>query len=308
MSASAPPRLNRRKRWRNRGLCFGLSATLGLCVILAFVMIMAARFAVIALDPARVTLKQSPRDVGITDYRDVIFTSSDEITISGWYVPSQNGATVILAHGFGGNREDLLPEAGLLAGHGYGVLLFDFRGHGISGDALRTVGNHEQRDLTAAIDFVIAQPEVDPAHVGAIGFSMGAATLAHVAAKDERLRAVVIESAFDTLDNVVHDMTSLFGPLTEWPARWSLQREGLDIDAVRPVDVVCNISPRPVFLIYGNQDDTVPDGAQAVMFAAACDPAETWLIRGAGHENFLDYAGEEYAARLLDFFDRELQK
>lgn len=299
---SAP---SRRRYWRNLGLALAVAVLLGGCALAAFVAFSSARYAAQALDPPRAVLDRWPEDVGITAPREVMF-SVDGLTLRGWYVPARNGAAIILAHGYGGNRLDLLPEAGLLAAAGYGVLLFDFRGHGASDDAPVTLGRDERRDLVAVLDFVAAQPEVDPARIGAIGFSMGGATLAGVATHDERLRAAVIEAAFDTLDGVISQSAGLLGPLSEVPARWSLRREGLDIDAVRPVDDLCAISPRPVLLIYGARDDVIPPGAAEAMFAAACDPVETWLIPGAGHENYLDYAGEAYAARLLAFFEAHL--
>lgn len=291
--------------WRNLAITLGLALVSGGCIIAGFIAFSTARLSAKVLEPPRIAVDRTP---GIPRYRDMTFTASDGVTLRGWYVPSRSGAAILLAHGYGGNRLELLPEAELLAGQGYGVLLFDFRGHGASENALVTVGFHEQRDLTAALDFVESQPDVDPGRIGAVGFSMGAATLVEVAAQDTRLRAVVIEAAFDTLDHVIRDKAGLFGPLSKLPAQWSITHEGVNIDAVRPVDALCNISPRPVLLIYGDQDDTIPPGAQRAMFAAACPPADTWLIPGAKHENFLAFAGDVYAARLSEFFAQELGK
>jgi dipeptidyl aminopeptidase/acylaminoacyl peptidase len=292
----------RRHYWRNVAIALALALLAGGGTVVAFIGVTTAHLAAAAFDPPSIPPDHTPRDAGITDYRDVTFASEDGITLRGWYIPSSNGSAVILAHGFGGNRLDLLPEVALLAGHGYGVLLFDFRGHGASGKAQITVGYHEQRDLTAAIDLVSAQPDVDPQRIGAIGFSMGGATLALVAARDTRLKAAVIESAFDSLDHVVRDKVGVLGPLTEIPALWAIQRKGIDTGAVRPVDDVCRISPRPVLLIYGDRDHTIPPGAQRAMFAAACGSEETWLVAGAGHQNFMEVAPDAYSARLLDFF------
>ncbi len=56
--------------------------------------------------------------------------SSDGVTLSGWYIRLQNSAAVILLHGYNANRMDTLNHAELLAHHGYGVLMYDLRGHG----------------------------------------------------------------------------------------------------------------------------------------------------------------------------------
>ena len=60
-------------------------------------------------------------------YEDVTFTTSDGLEIAGWYVPSRNGAAVIIP-----GRTKSQPHARMLIEHGYGVLLFDRRGEGAS--------------------------------------------------------------------------------------------------------------------------------------------------------------------------------
>lgn len=293
-------------RIRNLALAAGCMALLGALVIVGFIVGVTLHLAPKTLDPDPGPVMLSP-DSTLTDLRDVEFTTSDGVTLRGWYAPSVHGAAVLLAHGFGGDRRDLLPEAELLHMQGYGVLLFDLRGHGLSDPVMRTVGERERRDIRVAVDWLSAQPDVDPARIGAIGFSMGAASVIGAAAEDERIRAVVAEASFDTLDAVIRKNSSVFGPLTLLPSRWALERAGLRIDAVRPVDDLCRISPRPVLLIYGDQDDVVPDGAADAMFAAACDPAETWLIPGAGHHNYTNTVPDAYAARLVAFFDSALR-
>jgi len=77
---------------------------------MAFIGVTTAHLTAAAFDPPVIPLDRTPHDAGITDYRDVTFISEDGITLGGWYIPSRNGAAVILAHGFGGNRLDLLPK------------------------------------------------------------------------------------------------------------------------------------------------------------------------------------------------------
>ena len=79
-----------------------------------------------------------------TSYEDVSFTTADGLRLEGWYVPSKNGANVIV---FPGRKGPQTP-ARILARHGYGVLLFDRRGEGASeGDpnALGWAGTTDSR-------------------------------------------------------------------------------------------------------------------------------------------------------------------
>jgi len=274
----------------------------GALAITIYIATTAAHAAERALTPPRLPVDRTPLDVGAEDYKDVTFTASDGIRLRGWHIPSENGVAIVLAHGYAGNRLMLLPEAQILAENGYGVFLFDFRGHGKSDDALVTIGDHERRDLSAAIDFVAAQPGVEK--IGAIGFSMGAATLAQVAAQDDRLDAVIIEAAFPTLAGEIRYRSRVFGPLSQIPASWAVRRAGVDVNCVRPIDDLCLISPRPVLLIYGEMDADVPPGTAQAMFDAACDPVDLWIVEGATHQNYLEAVPEEYTAQLLSFFGR----
>jgi dipeptidyl aminopeptidase/acylaminoacyl peptidase len=303
MSESSQSTRRGLRYWRNLALFTGLLMLIIACAFFVFL----ANSVAATVNPAPVAITRYPEDVGITDYRDVAFVTGDGVTLRGWFVPSQNGAAIILVHGYSGSRMDLLPEAGVLARQGYGLLLFDLRGHGLSDDVQITLGDRERRDLRAAVDFVIAQPDVDPDRIGAIGFSMGATTLTLAAAEDPRLSAVVIEAAFPTLEDLINDRLHLPGLLRGAVARFVAWRLDVDIDDVRPVDALCNISPRPVLLIYGDEDDTVPPDTQARMFAAVCANTETWLMAGASHDNYTKYAlADEYLTRLVEFFGRAL--
>jgi dipeptidyl aminopeptidase/acylaminoacyl peptidase len=99
-------------------------------------------------------------------------------------------ATVVLARG--GAAADPATHGRwvrALLDRGLVVLTFDLDGHGDNPRPLAVPGIAE--DVPAALAFVRAQPEVDPARVGLIGFDLGGACALHAAARDADLRAVV---------------------------------------------------------------------------------------------------------------------
>lgn len=55
-------------------------------------------------------------------FENVTFDTSDGVTLSAWYIPSTNHAAVVIRHGAGSTRSDVLPQTLVLAHHGYGVL------------------------------------------------------------------------------------------------------------------------------------------------------------------------------------------
>src|SRR5207253_5337280 len=99
-------------------------------------------------------------------YQRVSVTTSDSLELATAYVPSHNGAAVVLYPGT--TRAD---QARMLIRHGDGVLLLDPRGQGNSeGDTVRWAGD---RDLLAAVAYLHGRPDVDPNRIGGFGFSIG---------------------------------------------------------------------------------------------------------------------------------------
>ncbi len=142
--------------------------------------------AVAAAYPPRPELDgRTPADVGLP-FRDVAFPSSDGVRLEGWYVPSRNGAAVALLHGAGSTRSAVLDQAAVLAGHGYGVLLYDARGHGGSAGRGMDFGWYGERDAAGAVDLLADQPGISPGSIGLVGLSMGGEQAIGAAGVDDR--------------------------------------------------------------------------------------------------------------------------
>src|SRR5450631_428916 len=95
------------------------------------------------------------------DHRGVAFPSRvDHVRLSGWLFRADlpSGRSVILVHGWQGNREDVdfVAMTRQLLSRGYDVLMFDLRGSGLSMGSNQTLANTEPRDLLAASDRAFA--------------------------------------------------------------------------------------------------------------------------------------------------------
>ncbi|GHG89267.1 alpha/beta fold hydrolase [Comamonas sp. JC664] len=247
---------------------------------------------------------QAVRPADFAEAQDVSLRTEDGLTLRGWYVPSRNGAAVVLAHGLSQTRADLLPEAQILRAAGYGVLLFDLRAHGESEGAFSTWGDLERRDVRAALAFVRAQPDVDPERVGALGFSIGSAAVAEVAAQDSAVRAVVLLSPFNTLWLAAAYDFRRFGAVSQAGALVPFWRRGIALDEVRTIDAVEHIRPRPLLIVMGTEESGQPLADE--LFAKVREYAQTWRIQGAGHGSFSVTEPEAYPRRLTDFLDAAL--
>ena len=240
----------------------------------------------------------------LPDAKEIAFEASTG-TVRGWYSPSGGGATIVLVHGSAGDRRSMLPEATLLADEGYGVLLIDMPGHGeSSGDVDWSDG--ARAALVAALDFLTSQPEVDSDRLGAVGSSMGGFVVTQVAATDERLEAVALLGTPHDQEEVTRWENRRWGPLSEVPALWAMERGGLPRDERPPVEEISGIAPRAVLVVGGADDNLVtPDFTQR-LFDEADDPKRLALLEDVGHGRYLEQGGSAFSDVLLAFFEEYL--
>ncbi len=296
----------REQRWiRKRAIVW----TLGLATVFAAFLAFEyryVRYAAAWTHPSRRAISTAQRDdahARLPTLAEVAFTTSDGVELRGWYVPSRNGAVVVMGHGLAENRVRFLPDAEFLARHGYGTLFFDWRANGESGGDIATWGDREQLDLSAAVDFASKQPDVVDGRLAAAGFSIGAAAVAMGASNDPRIRAVILLAVWTSLEDELNYKFRRYGFLSRWPALEGFRREGVRLDAVRPVDAVGRIAPRPILFIGGSIDSDTPPWVMDRMYAAAGEPKRRWTAEGAEHGSFRDVAPADYERVIVSFHD-----
>jgi hypothetical protein len=286
------------RRYLRRGLLAVAAALATLFVLLP------TGVAIVATHRAREPVQ--PADLGAA-YRAVSFTTSDGLRLAGWYVPSRNGAAVIVSPG----RRGPVAHARMLVGHGYGVLLFDRRGEGASEGDFNAYGWGGDADLKAAVSFLRGRADVDPERIGGLGLSVGGEMLLDAAAEDRRLRAVVAEGAsvrsvaeeWDDPDTSV--LRKPFTPMVMQTLAVSVLANRLPPPSL--FDLVDDIAPRALLLIRGldGQPTEVFDRA---FYQSAGAPKELWEVPGARHTAALSARPHEYERRVIAFFDRALSR
>ena len=140
---------------------------------------------------------------------DFTVTAPDGIILRGWKVWSlnSNGSWVLAFHGVADNRVGVIQQVELLLRAGYNVVMMDARAHGESGGAMATYGWLERYDTRAIIDALEATEH--PAHLFALGESMGAGIALQSAAIEPRIEAVVAEAPFASLREASYDYAGL---------------------------------------------------------------------------------------------------
>lgn len=235
-------------------------------------------------------------------YQEIELTTKDGIKLAAWYTPSENGSVILVAHGYNASRpEDIYA---MFAQHGYGVLAWDFRAHGQSGGDTCSLGYYEQLDVEAALDYALAQSDVK--HIGVWGGSMGAATVILTASKRPEIEAVVSDSAYPSLEDVMRLNTpiKIMQPFVLFSGEWLSRAH---IDQVRPVDEIGKISPRAVFIIDGWKDSAIAMNSPYRLFEATSEPKQLWVEEGVPHLGMYTNDPIEYEKRVIGFFDEYLK-
>jgi hypothetical protein len=277
-----------------------VAITIG-ALLFAFEVLTPIGFAIVATNrPA-----EAPVDANLgRPYEEVLLETSDGLELAAWWIPSKNGAAVITFP----DRTWTPTQSRLLAEHGFGVLALDMRGYGASEGEPNAYGWGATPDLDAAVDFVAAQPSVDPGGVGALGLSVGGEVVLEAAADNPGLRAVVSEGAGE---RSVRE-TVLYGPAAALVLpQMAVQTAAVSLlsgDLPPPSlgDVTGSVAPGAVFLIHA-EHGAGGEELNREYFERARDPKQIWEVPGATHTEGLEAEPAEYERRVIGFFARYLR-
>jgi hypothetical protein len=259
--------------------------------------------------PTRLPIAVPPTELGLSA-EQVSLKTIDNIKIAGWYIPSRNGAAIILLHGQNGNRTQMLPYARILAEHGFGVLLLDLRAHGDSeGDVFAPCLSG--LDTQAGASFLMGRREVQPKRIGVMGISTGAHVGICAAARSQDINAVLADGvgagkSQDLLEPMLPQVQPLFfmAPLN-WMFYQIADVFSGSTQEVPIKELVRQIPPRPILFISAGQDLLEAPLTQRYMEYAGT-AATRWVIPEAYHCGGLAIRRDEYSERMISFFEQSL--
>jgi pimeloyl-ACP methyl ester carboxylesterase len=242
--------------------------------------------------------------VGIP-HQEIRIAMRDGRRLSAWYVPSRNGAAVLLSHGSGGSRGRVVAHVRMLARHGYGVLALDNPGNGESDGHSSGLGDNAQPAIAAGLDYLETRPDVDPERIAGFGLSLGGEVLLDAAAHDRRLAAVVSDGAARPVDG---DKANPKGGL-EGALGWLTMHSVRAISGMKTspslLGMMPRIAPRPVLLVAGGGfPDEIP--ASRLYRDAGGATVQLWELPDTGHTAGLRTHPAAYERRTVRFLDRAL--
>lgn len=195
--------------------------------ILKFVLPTTLVFALVSVGVTVYTVQQivtppkTKTSATIEDYKllGIMITQTEESwglknlggTAKGWLLRAGTGApAIILSHGYGQNKSDLLSLAVSLNRAGYHVLLYDLRAHGENGALFSSLGEYETDDLLAAIEHlkslkdIDGNPLIDQQRIGLYGVSVGGFASMIAASKEPMVKALVVDAIYPDTQKGLH--------------------------------------------------------------------------------------------------------
>jgi len=256
---------------------------------------------------------QDPGTFGL-DFETVHFPSRrDKLRLAAWFVPNKDtDRSIILVHGRNASKQNAisgkLPELAAELHHaGFSVLMMDLRGHGESEGKRYTWGVCEQWDVLGAVDCLLNVGFL-PGKIAVLGISLGGAAVIGAAAKETAIGAMVLESTFaDLIDLVAPNWKKESGlPMLFLPGvylMWKLLY-GINPKDVKPVEDIVQVEPRPVLILHSETDEMIPV-KHAQRLAAAVPHAKLVLFDNCSHAELFRDCPKAYLDAIIPFF-REL--
>ncbi len=277
--------------------------------------------------PLFVVPKGQPTD----DAEPVSFPSADGLTLRGCYVrtPAASRKGVILfGLEFGSDRWAFRQYCDPLLAAGYDVFTYEPRNQGDSDkdpvyEPLQWVTDKDTADLTAALKYLRARPDADPAGIGLFGISKGGSTGFLAAAGDRGIKCVATDGAYATYTTLVPYMqkfikiystrvamqkalpTWFYGLLGLSGVRTVARNRGVTYPSV---EKAVGRLRQPLLMIHGEGDTYIKPEMAKALFERAKGEKELWIVPKAKHNQALHVAGDEYHRRVVEFFDRHLAR
>ncbi|MGD1714678.1 alpha/beta hydrolase [Dapis sp. BLCC M172] len=222
-----------------------------------------------------------PRPSSYQENQDFVkLESGDGVQITGIYLPLPKAKyTILYSHGNAENLGRILPRLRDLRDIGFNIFSYDYQGYGTSQGKPSVEGAYE--DINAAYEYLTQKLGIPANQIIVYGRSVGGGPSVDLASR-KPVAGLVIESSFTTAFRVVTRIPIY--PFDKFPS----------IDKIKNVNCL-------VLVMHGNVDRVIPFSHGQKLFATANQPKLSLWVNGAGHNNLLEVAGEEYVKVMGEF-------
>jgi fermentation-respiration switch protein FrsA (DUF1100 family) len=237
-------------------------------------------------------------------------TTPDKLKLVAWYVPAekQTNKTVVIAHGFAGNKEKMAEYAQVFRDLGYNVLVPDDRAHGKSEGKYIGFGWLDRKDYAQWINKVVAQNK--NSEILMFGLSMGGATTMMTSGEKlpNNVKAFIEDCGYDTVWNEITYQAKDMYHLPAFPFVYEVSAlssalAGYNYFEASSVDQLAK-NKKPMLFIHGDKDDFVPTEMVYKNYKATNGPKEMLIVKGAKHAKSLETNSKQYIAKVKEFCDK----
>jgi pimeloyl-ACP methyl ester carboxylesterase len=253
----------------------------------------------------------TPNAYHLATYREISIPARSGGAFRGFFVPGTKDGVIIVPPPYNSGRDWMLREAFLLADDGFSLLTFESRV--CAGKGVLSLGYNEVEDVGDVLAYLKQNAEtlgLNLDHMALHGFSSAGATSIMAAARYPEIRAILAEGGYDNIDEQLGIMRAgnFFESLMAFGARVTYRvATGQDVNVLVPVEAIKKIPPRPIFLVYGTQEVSLPGAREELAAARSVDPntfIQLWEVPGANHGTYLAAVGEEeYKRWVLPYYN-----
>lgn len=229
-------------------------------------------------------------------------TLQGEKKIECWRIKSKvNRGTVLLFHGYNGEKSSLLNKADVFLELGYHVLLVDFAGSGGSEGNVTTIGFKEAEQVKRCVEYISNNTQGE---IILFGTSMGAVAIMK-SLHDNFLPVtkVILECPFATMQETVEARFRMMNvpsfPMAHLLVFWGGIQNGYWAFDHNPETYAKKIHC-PVMLMHGSKDPKVSEDEIDRIYLALNTQKKLVKFDQAGHEDYLKF-GTKWKDSINDF-------
>ncbi|MGC4102198.1 alpha/beta hydrolase [Ferruginibacter sp.] len=226
-----------------------------------------------------------------------------------WSIKTDSAkGTVILFHGYGGEKSSLLTYSDEFARMGYNTILVDFMGCGGSEGNQTTIGYKEAEEVKTVFDHAVQQGEKK---IYLFGSSLGAVAIMKCI-RDYAIKpeGIILECPFGSMYKTTcarfNNMKVPSFPMAALLVFWGGVENNFWAFGHKPTEYAKKIQC-PTLLLYGEKDEHVSRGEIDDIYNNLAGKKQLKTFPLAGHENYLKQYKAEWVQDVQQFILNEAE-
>lgn len=236
---------------------------------------------------------------------------NSQVQLHGWWIPApthQEGSAILPNEprnvltspkvmlylcGVGRNMGDYnyLARVSAFRQLGFSVLVFDYRGYGLSeGDFPNELQVYQ--DSQAAWNYLRHMHQIPPEQILIYGESLGGAIALDLALRHPEAGGLIIQSSFTSMAEAIRHRKFF----QIFPVGLLLTERFDSLSKVRSLRV-------PVLFLHGSADSVVPSKMSQQLYDAAPEPKQLFVISGADHVRIYQPGEQSYLRAIQRFVE-----